>query len=59
MEEFMVAFIILIIFILAFVGYIMNIYRLVTSKEITGKTLARVVGVFVFPLGAILGYISN
>ncbi len=57
--EFITALIILAIFVVAVVGYIMNIVKLVTSKEITGKTLARVVGVFVFPLGAILGFVSN
>jgi hypothetical protein len=57
--EFITALTILAIFVVAVVGYVMNIVKLVTSKEITGKTLARVVGVFVFPLGAILGFVSN
>ena len=57
--EFITALIILAIFLLAVIGYIMNIVKLVRSTEMTGKTIARGIGVFVFPLGAILGYVSN
>jgi hypothetical protein len=40
-------------------AYLVNIVRLVKAQEINGLTLARVVGIFVFPLGALLGFIRN
>ena len=40
-------------------AYLVNIVRLVKAPEINGLTLARVVGIFVFPLGALLGFIQN
>jgi hypothetical protein len=55
MVEFIVALIVFVIFVLMVVGYIANIVKLVRSSSVTGMTLARVCGIFVFPLGAILG----
>ena len=40
-------------------GYLINIYRLIKMKEVNGLTFARVCGIFVFPIGAIVGFISN
>ena len=57
--EFMIYLIALVIFGVLCITYLINIYRLVKSKEVNGMTLARVVGIFVFPLGAILGFVSN
>lgn len=39
-------------------GYIMNVYSIWNTIDlaITGKFILRVIGVFMFPLGAILGY---
>jgi hypothetical protein len=59
MEDFMIALIILVVVGVLFIGYIANIVRLVKAKEVNGMTLARVVGIFFFPLGAVLGLISN
>lgn len=42
--------------ILAIVGYVWNIVKLVQSDVITGMVIARVAGIFLLPLGAILGY---
>ena len=55
----MIALIILVVVGVLFIGYIANIVRLVKAKEVNGMTLARVVGIFFFPLGAVLGLISN
>jgi hypothetical protein len=55
MEEFIIALIVLVIFVLMLIGYVANIVKLVRSSSVTGMTLARVCGIFVFPLGAILG----
>jgi len=39
------------------IGWAINIYKLVhMSSEITGLLIARVAGIFVPPLGTILGY---
>ena len=40
-------------------GYLINIYRLIKQKEINGLTFVRVCGIFIFPIGAIVGFISN
>ncbi|EFA3938587.1 TPA: hypothetical protein P8A47_004093 [Escherichia coli] len=50
--------------ILAFIalmaaGWVSNIVKLVCSGDLqfqAGMTLARVVGIFVFPVGSVLGY---
>jgi hypothetical protein len=59
MPDFMFALICFVVFALLVVGYVANIVKLVKSKEVTGLTLARVVGIFIFPIGAIVGFISN
>ena len=40
----------------AVVGYIANIVKLFSQLDVSGKTIARACGVFIFPLGAILGW---
>jgi hypothetical protein len=59
MEEFIIYLIVLFIVLALFISYLLNIVRLIRAQEINGLTLARVVGIFVFPLGVILGFISN
>jgi hypothetical protein len=54
--EYLIGLILLLVLLGA---YLVNIVRLVKAQEINGLTLARVVGIFVFPLGVILGFISN
>lgn len=41
------------------VGWIMNIVTIWNSmdNEVTAKFIIRVVGIFVFPIGAVLGYL--
>jgi hypothetical protein len=48
-----------IVFLMAVLGWIMNIVEIVTSSfdPITGLLVLRCIGVFLFPLGAILGYV--
>jgi hypothetical protein len=59
MPDFMFALICFVVFASLVIGYVANIVKLVKSKEVTGLTLARVVGIFIFPIGAIVGFISN
>jgi hypothetical protein len=40
-------------------GYLINIYRLIKMKEVNGLTFVRVCGIFIFPIGAVVGFISN
>lgn len=40
-----------------FVGWILNIGALVHSDHLSGMVIARAIGVFVAPLGAVLGFI--
>jgi hypothetical protein len=51
---------ILVIFFAMIIGWCMNLYNLIAnSPELvmwSGMEIARVIGVFVFPLGGLLGY---
>lgn len=47
----------LLVFVL-FIGWSINIYELFQLEEImSGEGAIRIVGIFLFPLGAILGYV--
>lgn len=43
-------------FIVLFIGYIINLNKLVKSDYLTGLVVARTVGVAIFPLGALMGF---
>lgn len=49
---------VIILWILGIIGWVMNIVDIISmmSGELTAMLIIRLVGVFVFPLGAILGY---
>ncbi len=53
----MFAAVVLVVFF--FIGYLMNIVRLASSKTLTGLSLLRVIGVFAFPMGGLLGWIKD
>ena len=38
-------------------GWILNIVALVGANEIAGMEIARIAGIFIPPLGAVLGYL--
>lgn len=38
-------------------GYVVNILTLVEATGLTGMVIARAIGIFVVPLGIILGYV--
>jgi nucleoside permease NupC len=59
MAELIWAVIVLVVFVVALVAYLANIVRLVRAQAINGLTLARVVGIFIFPLGVILGIVPT
>lgn len=59
MEGFIYTAVFLVVFAALLFGYVNNIVKLVKSKEVNGMTLARIVGIFVCPIGFVLGYISN
>ena len=40
----------------AIVGYIANIVQIAQADTITGMVLVRVIGIFLAPLGAIIGW---
>lgn len=42
--------------LLGFSGWVMNIVSLIDSNGLGGLEAARIVGIFVAPLGAVLGY---
>lgn len=47
----------LVIMLAALVGWVMNIVHLINDNTMAmGMVVARVVGIFVAPLGAVLGY---
>lgn len=43
-------------FLSALFGYCDNIYKLCAENETIGKVAARIVGIFFFPLGCIIGW---
>lgn len=49
----------ILVWIAALVGWLMNIYKLVGmfGEEITTWFIARCVGIFFAPLGAVIGYL--
>jgi len=51
--------IILVIFLVGSIGWVMNIVSLAHSsfEPLTGMVVLRVIGIFVPPLGAVLGYL--
>ena len=40
-------------------GWGWNIVRLAQSESLTGMSVLRTIGIFAFPLGCVLGFISN
>lgn len=46
----------LVVFVLWLVGYIMNIMTLWNMSIASGEGIARLAGVFLFPLGGIIGW---
>ena len=57
--EIMLALTMCLVSVILISGYLINIYRLIKQKEVNGLTFARVCGIFIFPIGAIVGFISN
>lgn len=48
------------IFFSIVIGWVMNIFKLVTSGPVglwEGLEIMRVLGIFIFPLGAVLGWV--
>jgi hypothetical protein len=46
------------VIVLGVIGWVMNITTIVShiNDPVTGMTVLRAVGIFLFPLGAVLGY---
>lgn len=53
------ALILVIVLLVAVIGYMINIYSLATTKTLTGMSLLRVMAIFIFPVGCIIGYFPN
>jgi len=47
----------LVLVILGGIGWICNIIEIAHADLVTGLVILRVVGIFMFPLGAVLGWI--
>jgi hypothetical protein len=46
------------VFVAGFIGWVMNIVTIATTfTELTGLMIIRIVGIFIAPLGAVLGYL--
>lgn len=46
-----------ILIIFGAVGWVMNIVDIAHADFVSGMVILRVVGIFMFPLGAVLGYL--
>ena len=49
---------ILIVSIVAIWLYIKNIIKLIKCVSLNGETIVRTIGIFVFPLGVIMGFVK-
>ena len=47
----------ILLFVAGVIGWVMNIVALAGASEFSGLLLLRAVGIFVAPLGAVLGWI--
>lgn len=45
------------VFILGAIGWISNIIEIAHADIVSGMVILRVVGIFMFPLGAVLGWV--
>lgn len=54
--ELVFSIVFIIVVIAAVIGYVANIVKMFSQLQVNGKTIARACGVFIFPLGAILGW---
>ncbi|AJK27191.1 hypothetical protein BRC2024_KCUCJSVR_CDS_0096 [Acinetobacter phage vB_AbaM_KissB] len=43
---------------LVLIGWVLNIAQIIKMSAVTGLTIVKVIGVFIAPLGAILGWIG-
>jgi hypothetical protein len=59
MPQLVVALGVIGLWVAAVIGWIMNIFTLyhMSFETITGELIVRIIGIFVAPVGAILGYI--
>lgn len=48
----------LVLGVLALVGYILNIVKLITSKEFMPLTVVRIIGIFIPVIGCIVGFVG-
>jgi hypothetical protein len=44
-------------FLLCFVGWVMNLFKLAGDTESMMLKVFRIIGIFIFPMGALLGYL--
>lgn len=47
---------VLIAMVLGFIGWLMNIVKLIQADAFTGLEVGRAIGIFLAPIGAILGW---
>ena len=57
--SFVPSLLVIVVAILGFVGWVMNIMTIAGSSfnDLTGLLVLRVVGIFIAPMGAVLGWI--
>ena len=51
------ALLIVFVFLVMFYGYIINIIEISISDSVNGMVILRVIGIFIFPFGSILGFV--
>lgn len=56
-SEIVATFFFIILWIAGIVGWVLNIIKIVAWNEAIGMLVARVIGAFMLPLGAVLGYL--
>jgi hypothetical protein len=49
-------FFLTLLFSLSLAGWVINIIKIITSEAFSGEFIVRIIGIFVVPVGAVLGY---
>ena len=45
------------LFAVGAIGWVFNVVAIVHASQVTGLVIARVVGIFIVPLGSVLGFL--
>ena len=53
-----IVILIIVVFMTTLYGYIKNILKLLKITSLNGEVIVRTIGIFIFPLGVIMGFVK-